>query len=167
MKTYIFIFSILISSLCLTGCSTLGVVSFATMAATGKGFSDHALSLVTGQDCNFFNIVQGEKVCLYENSTEMMLLANYQPLDDSLKVDYLEDDADKISRSNAYLVIGSFSEQVRAESYQLKFSQWDSLIVASDKKYRVIVGPVDQQDRESMKRTMLNGGIESPWLISL
>ena len=169
MKKYTLFLSLFVASLSLTACSTFEVLSLATMVVTGKGFGDHALSVATGQDCNFFNVVQGERICAYGDSAEIMLLTNNQIIDDSLKVDYLVEDKDmaESSLSNSYLVIGSFSEQSRAESYRTEYSQWNSHIVSADTKYRVVVGPVNSQDRDSMKMTLVNEGVESPWLIIL
>jgi|GEM_PF-7003203 len=81
--------AVIIISFNLMGCSTLEVASLVTMTATGKGVGDHAVSVVTGQDCNFFNILQNERVCIIDNSAEMMLLTSEQNIDDSLKVNYL------------------------------------------------------------------------------
>ena len=167
MKKYRLYLSLLFASLSLTACSTFEVVSLATMAVTGKGFGDHALSVATGQDCNFFNVVQGERICAYDDSAEMMLLTGNQIIDDSLKVDYLVEDMAESSLSNSYLVIGSFSEQSRAEFHRSEYSQWNSRIVSTDTKYRVVVGPVDKEDRDNMKTTLVNQGVESPWLIIL
>jgi hypothetical protein len=39
------------------------VVSAGTLATTSKGIPDHALSLATRADCNFFNVLQGLYYC--------------------------------------------------------------------------------------------------------
>ena len=169
MKNKTLFLSLLFASITLTGCSTLEVASLVTMAVTGKGFGDHALSVVSGQDCNFFNIVQGEKVCYFENSTEMLLLTSNQSIDDSLIATGLDN-----IPVNSYLVIGSFSDRNNAESYQSEFGHLNSSVITSeltvntiDPVYRVIVGPVEQHHRDRMKKTLINEGVDSPWLITL
>ena len=149
----------------LSACTTFQMASVATMAFTGKGFGDHALSSVTGQDCAFFNIVQGQRVCSYDNSVEMVLLTNNQIIDDSLKVEQPE-----IVDPDSYLVIGSFSKRNNADSYQSDFKHWDSSVLkdqASHSKYLVVVGPLKQQDTDHMKKVLEKEGIQSPWLITL
>jgi len=112
MEKYTLYLSLFVASLSLTACSTFEVVSLTTMAVTGKGFGDHALSIATGQDCNFFNVVQGERVCSYDDSAEMILLTNNQIIDDSLKVDYLQDNS-----FDSYLVTSDLPEQSQVEPY--------------------------------------------------
>ena len=152
--------------LSLVGCSTFQVVSLATMAFTGKGFGDHALSVATGRDCAFFNIVQDEKICVYDNFADMMLLTNGQNIDESFKMLQPVD-----NYSNAYLVIGSFSRSENAQSYQTEYRQLNSIVIAPDiasgKNYRVVVGPVYRQELDNMKKTLMNEGIHSSWLIVL
>ncbi|MFK8066803.1 MAG: hypothetical protein AB8D52_00995 [Gammaproteobacteria bacterium] len=71
----------------LSACSTFSIASLFTMAFTGKGFGDHALSTVTGQDCDFLNLVQGENICTNNNdSAEMVLLTSDQFIDDSIMI---------------------------------------------------------------------------------
>ena len=150
----------------LSGCTTFQMASVATMAFTGKGFGDHALSSVTGQDCAFFNIVQSQRVCSYDNSVEMVLLTNNQIIDDSLMVEQPE-----IVDPDSYLVIGSFSKRNNADSYKSDFKHWDSSVISKDQashsKYLVVVGPLKSQDTDAMKKALKGEGIQSPWLITL
>ncbi len=154
---------------CLMGCSGFQVASMATMAVTGKGFSDHALSTVTGQDCAFFNVVEGEQVCFSENSVEMTLLTNNQVIDDTLKIN--TSNKEKIEPDNAFLVIGSFTQRPRAETYQAKYKKWNSQVIKMGDKteqlYRVVIGPVAKQDKARLKRIFINKGVETPWLVTL
>lgn len=167
MKNNIVILFFLGTLSLLSGCTTLQVASLATMAFTGKGFGDHALSAVTGKDCAFFNIVQGENVCMYENTAEMILLADGQDIDDSLKAIQQQEN----NQVGAYLVIGSFSDQKNATSYQSEYKQWNSSVVSDDqlpeKKYRVVVGPMNREDLDHMKKSLIDEGISSPWLVML
>ncbi len=163
MKNNILPIALIITSFCLAGCSTFNVGSLATLVVTGKGLGDHTLSVVTGQDCHFFNIIQKERICIMDNSAEMLLLTSEQEIDDSLKVERLNNHL----VNNTYLVIGSFSDQVFAESCQTEYMHWNSQVILSDTKYRVVIGPVSQQDEEHLKKSLINEGVESPWLLTL
>lgn len=95
-RNYSFPLLILLTTCFLTGCSTLNVASFVTMAFTGKSFSDHALSLATGKDCAVFNLVQGKKVCIYEDSAEITLITSAQVIDDSLMIAYVIEEPEQV-----------------------------------------------------------------------
>ncbi len=86
MLKIIRLFLLLLICCCLTACSSFSIASFFTMVFTGKGFGDHALSTVTGQECAFFNLVHGEEVCINDDSAEMILLTSDQFIDDSLMI---------------------------------------------------------------------------------
>lgn len=177
--------SFLSLSLILTqsGCSGMHLASLASVAVTGKSFSDHALSKVTGQDCAFLNVIDGEQVCYSNDFVEMTLLTSNQHFDTTLKevihqpVDVPAQQpneqlsAPKQNLKRKFLVIGSFSQRFRAESFQSDYQQWNSKVVASNDStaaiYRVVIGPVAQEDKARLKRIFINKGVETPWLMTL
>lgn len=64
----------LASASLLQGCATSNVLSMASLALTGKGMGDHALSVTTGQDCAMMNLIQEAELCALRQSANMSLL---------------------------------------------------------------------------------------------
>ncbi len=150
----------------LTGCSSFQIVSLTTIALTGKGIGDHALSMVSGQDCTFFNLVQGEQICYSDNSSEIVLLTNAQGIDDEIKIT-----GDVSAVRNQWLVIGSFADRGRAEAQLRTVDHYHAQVIAAEtdsmRHYRVIVGPVSESDVSQITSQLIKAGISNPWLITL
>ena len=51
------LFMLVILALTLSGCAVTTGVNIASYAVTGKGTTDHAVSYVTGSDCNGVRVV--------------------------------------------------------------------------------------------------------------
>lgn len=177
--------TLLTATFLLTGCASsvsFQLASLAAVAVTGKGFSEHALSVVTGYDCAFFNIVQGEKLCHNEDSADMLLLTDGRLIDSRLLIaspDMFSVNEHLVQHSTVpvqsfekvYMVIGSFSDSDKAENHKKKYPELapeiSLMMVTSTPRYRVIVGPVPQQNIPELKRSLAETGISETWPLVL
>lgn len=66
------------------GSVPLHFASITSIAVTGKGMSDHAISAASDRDCSMFNMLKNEPLCRGVDSAEMLLLTSGQKIDDQL-----------------------------------------------------------------------------------
>lgn len=193
--------SYLIIIFLLTGCATLKIVSLGisgiSYLTTGKSLSDHAISVMTEQDCALHRVVLDEMVCRKTNrkanrSEETRIAkitvppakvspknhlkpqpkssANIQANNKLDQPVFTQYQAQK-NTLEYYKVIGSFNNKSYAITSANLYKNLNAkVILNSDNqsiKYRVVFGPVAKNVQISRVNKMTDTEKQPDWLIGL
>ncbi|MEW6982914.1 SPOR domain-containing protein [Colwelliaceae bacterium 6471] len=162
---------------------------------SGKSMSDHVISAVRHQDCAMHRALMNQQVCHTITNQPERLLAK-SPISDqeindtpSVKTASMnslvsaknkpqpdDDNASSITprylpQTNVYLVVGSFNQWQFAQKRKRYFNDSNAQVVninkPSNSKYRVVIGPITENDIDKYLAKLPKIEHYAPWQISL
>lgn len=186
-----------VSGLCIALTSISGCASLELLAAggisylvTGKGLSDHALSMVMDQDCAFHRFLTDDSLCeeanqstlladtsITENQTVDELAANsnlVEPVQPQQELVSIEDGPALSSfedNAGIFAVAGSFNDLKYAYERSMLFRNYTTHIIEnpehSPTRFRVVIGPLE--DKSLVHKITLPGDIakDTLWVTEL
>lgn len=102
----------------LVGCAgslPTNVFSLASILVTGKGISDHALSMTTGQDCAVFNLLQEATICEGHYYAPISLLVTSEQVQDTFLIltpeQFLAYEISEQQQQSRFISLASLSEK--------------------------------------------------------
>lgn len=186
-----------VSGLCIVLTSISGCASLELLAAggisylvTGKGLSDHALSMVMDKDCAFHRFLTDDSLC--EEAAQATLLADNPP-PEKLTVDELAannnlvetvqpqqelvsiEDGPVLSsvaeKAGVFAVAGSFNDLKYAYERSMLFRSYSTHIIEnpehSPTRFRVVIGPLE--DKSLVHKITMPGDLakDTLWVTEL
>lgn len=193
MKKFRFmvLFGLVISS---SGCASLQLASLTFTSVSymisGKSMSDHVISAVRHQDCAMHRALINQQVCHSITNQPETLLAklptsnqevNETPSVKSASMNSLagakanplpdDDTARYLPQTDVYLVVGSFNQWQFAQQRKQYFTDSNVQVIninkPSNSKYRVVIGPIIENDIDKYLAKLPKIEHYAPWQISL
>ena len=140
-------------------------ISYAT---TGKSLTDHLISGAMHRDCALFRIVEGESICRADASVSPDSEGHDKP-PAAVMVDAATVAPPPLPAS--YLVVGSFADPRHAERCRYQYRKFHASEAQDQKafgtRYRVVVGPLADDNLEIVRRQLSANGKVRPWRLVL